>query len=353
MPKTSLRLMLMNVENLFSPGNHFYGSSYTENEFKDKVDWISSMIARAQVHVVALTELGENSTTCINKLINTTNEKDKTAWQPFSHEFRASPGNSPTKIRTAVMSRFPLNDTASLVQYPPGFSVDLHQPGTNPNVGQNWIQVPSTEFSRPVARVKVNPPNGADPFYLFVVHLKSKRPKKAEHDNNNEAIGIARSAIQRNIEAAAMRYYFDTFLPTQYANNKKVATIIAGDFNDTPSSVPAENIQGPFDKNPGPSSTWSNLDKLRLISCARLHLKESAYEDKLFSYVYNEQFSLIDQVFVTQHLPGKFVRMETYNDHVFRHQDLSSVTSQEKQWKSRVTDHGAIVVEFVRMLKSD
>ncbi len=65
----------------------------------------------------------------------------------------------------------------------------------------------------------------------------------------------------------------------------------------------------------------------------------------------NESFTLIDHAFVTEHLPKKFVRMEIYNDHVFRHHDLSSPTKQEQQWKSKASDHGIVVVEFKRMLK--
>lgn len=349
MAKTSLRILFMNLENLFSPGKEFYGSQYTPAEYADKVNWIGSMIAESQVHIAALTELGEDSKSCIEDVVKAANEKDTTTWGPFKHEFRAEPSKGSTKIRTAVISRFELTNTESIAGYPEGFCVDLHKPGTSFDEAENWIAVPSTQFSRPVAKVRANPENGT-PFNLFVVHLKSKRPTKAEHDGYNEAIGIARAAVRRNVEAAALRYYFDAFLPQQYQMDEKVPTLAVGDFNDTPTSVPTENIRGRFDRIPGPASPWSEVDKRRLISCARLHLKKSAYEDKLFSYVHNESFSLLDQVFVTQHLPGRFVRFEVWNDHVLRHQAMSSPTDQEKQWKSMVSDHGVIVVEFNRML---
>lgn len=351
MGKTSLRIMYMNVENLFSPGQSFYGSQYDQQEYDDKVNWIADKIARANVHVVGLTEIGENSTTCITNILNVLSNNDSTGWPVFQHEFRAQPGKGSTKIRNAVISRFPFSNTESLVNFPSGFQVDLYKPDANSDSQNNWITVPTSEYNRPVAKVTVNPPNGANPFNFFVIHLKSKRPAKASHDGYNEAIGIARSAIQRNVEAAALRYYMDSFLPLQYADNNKVPTIVGGDFNDTPTAVPVENIRGSFDRKPGPSSIWSKQDKLRLLSCARLHLKTNAYEDKLFSYVHNESFTLIDHAFVTEHLPKKFARMEIYNDHVFRHHDLSSPTEQEQQWKSKVSDHGIVVVEFKRMLK--
>lgn len=352
MSKTSLRVLSMNVENLFSPGITFYNSKYSQKEYDEKIDWIGSIIAQCQAHVVGLVEVGEKAAKCVDDIIQSANTKDKTGLkEKFAFKYLASPGKGGTKIRNAVISRYKLTNEESISQYPAGFKVDLLKPGTNPNVKKNWITVPSKAFSRPVLKAVVNPPKGANPFNIFVVHLKSKRPNTAKHDKYNEAIGIARSAIQRNTEASALRFYFDTFLPKQYTKNKKVATILAGDFNDTPTSVPFENIRGTFDTVPGPASTWSSIDKKRLISCARLHLKTSAYEDKLFSYVFNESFTLIDQMLVTEHLVGKFVRMEVYNDHVFRHQDMSSLTAVEKQWKSTFSDHGAVLVEFKKMLK--
>jgi predicted extracellular nuclease len=350
MAKTSLRVMFINLENLFSPGVNFYGSHYSQEQYNDKVSWIASRIAEADAHVVALSELGENSESCINDVMRITNEQSDASSNPFQHEFRAVPGGTSTRIRTAVMSRFDLSDTDSIVTYPEGFSVDLHVPRTSHDNEENWVTVPSSRFSRPVAKVRVNTGKGSS-FNLFVVHLKSKRPIKVERDGYNEAIGIARSAVQRNVEAAALRYYLDTFLPEQYDDDKTVPTFLVGDFNDTPTSVPVENIRGPFDKVPGPASKWSAADKRRLVSCARLHLKKSAYEDKLFSYVHNESFSLIDQAFVSEHLVSKFKRFEVYNDHVFRHQDMSVKTDEEQQWKSMVSDHGIIVMEFTRMLK--
>jgi len=349
--KTSLRLGFMNSENLFSPGNSFYGSEYTPEQYKEKFEWIGKRVADLRVHVCSFTEIGEDPNTCLQDVMRVANREDKKTKPPFSHIFLAEPAKAGAQIRVAIMSRFPLSEMESIVQYPAGFSVDLHKPGTDPDDASNWITVPSTEYSRPVGKAKITPPNNATPFNLFVVHLKSKRATKAKHDNYNEAIGIARAAIRRNLEAAALRYYLDTFLPAQYQQDPEVPTILVGDFNDVPNSVPIENIRGPFDKDPGPSGTWSEPDKRRLLSCARLHMKKSAYDDKLFSYVHNESFTLIDQAFITEHLPGRFTGLEVYNDHVFRHQSIKEGTEEEQQWKSMVTDHGIIVLEITRMLR--
>jgi predicted extracellular nuclease len=348
MGKTTLRLVSMNLENLFTPGQNFYGSSYSQDEYAEKIDWIASRIAEADAHVAALVELGEDSGIATQDLLAAINAKEPGSPIPFQHEYRADAEPGSTVIRNAIISRFPLSEASSLKSYPQKFKVDLLTPETDAGDPANWITVPSKGFGRPIAHALVE--TGGTPFHLFVAHLKSKRPKTAKHDGYNEPIGMARSAIQRNVEAAALRFYFDKFLPDQYAADSKVATILAGDLNDTPGSVPVQNIRGPFDSTPGPSSTWSEPDKRRLLNCARLHLKVNSYEDKLYSYVYEEQFSLLDHVFVTEHLAKKFKRLEIYNDHVLRHRQLSSPTDEEKQWKSRVSDHGILVVEFTRML---
>lgn len=83
MAKTSLRILFMNLENLFSPGKEFYGSQYTPAEYADKVNWIGSMIAESQVHIAALTELGEDSKSCIEDVMKAANEKDTTTRGSF------------------------------------------------------------------------------------------------------------------------------------------------------------------------------------------------------------------------------------------------------------------------------
>ena len=349
MSKTSLRILFLNSENLFSPGVSFYGSSYTQAEYDAKIAWMANFIVDKQAHIVGLTEVGSNAQTCINDLV--TQIRHITGGNNYSHHFIGQPNIGSTQIRNAVLSEFPIDasQSTSLDVFPANFSVNLHTPGTSSSDPNNWQTVPYSRFNRPVLQARIQLPRYDLNF--FVVHLKSKRPKLSSIDNNNEAIGSARSAIMRTTEAAALRYYLDSFLTNQYNTDASVPSVLVGDFNDDPTSVPIEIIRGPFDKKIGPASNWSEPDKRRLISCARMHQKFAAYEDKLYSYIHNDVFSLIDQGFVTQHLTSKFKRMEMYNDHVIRHQMMSTQTTDEaQQWKSRVSDHGAFVVEFVRVL---
>ncbi len=347
-----LRLLFLNAENLFTPGIVFYGSEYSKEEYNDKIVWIRDMITYLNADVCALSEIGEKADQClkdiVDKLPKTHPEKPD-----FAYYEHFTPARTGEPIRVAVISRYKLKNKKSLVKYPDGFSVDLLEPGANAGDEKNWKKVPSYEFSRQVGQITVCL-SDTNMFNLFIVHLKSKRPKFAKHDGNNEAIGIVRSAIQRNVEAAALRYYLDTFLPNEYEKDSNVPSILVGDFNDVPNSVPLENIRGPFDRNPGPSrKIWAKVDRRRLISCARLHLKKVAYEDKLFSYVHNENFSLIDQAFVTQHLVTNFKRMEVYNDHVFRHQELKHDrrTKVDQQWMTTVSDHGVVLIELSDMIE--
>jgi len=354
MGKTTLRILYINAENLFSPGVKFYSSSYSEAEYLGKINWLGSTIAFADADVVALTEVGDEARTCIDDLVAVINAQNPA--KAIQETFIARPSKGSTKIRAAVLSRFPITDTTSVTAFPSNFKVDLHDLGTDEGERSNWVKVPIGEFSRPVAQVRIEPPHNATPFNLFVVHLKSKRPAIAGHDgrnrHNNEAVGSARAAIRRNMEAAALRVQLNKFLTDQFEADPKIASILVGDFNDTPTSVPLENIRGPFDRDPGPSSPWTENDKVSLITCARLHLMKGAYEDRLYSYIHEESFSLIDQALVTKHLVGRFQHLEVINDHVLRHEQLkTAVTADDRQWKSIVSDHGAIVLEFTRMLR--
>jgi predicted extracellular nuclease len=354
MGKTTLRVLYINAENLFSPGVRFYNSQYTESEYLGKINWLGSTIAFANADVVALTEVGDNARACIDDLMGVINAQNPA--KAITDSYIARPSKGSTKIRAAVLSRFPLSDTTSMTAFPGNFKVDLHDLGTHEGERSNWLEIPIREFSRPVAKVRVNPPSNVTPFNLFVVHLKSKRPTIAGHDghdhHNNEAIGSARAAIRRNMEAAALRVHLNKFLVDQFDENPKIPSMLVGDFNDTPTSVPLENIRGPFDRDPGPSSPWTTNDKISLITCARLHLLKGAYEDRLYSYIHNESFSLIDQALVTKHLVGRFQHLEVLNDHVLRHEQLRTpVTDDDRQWKSIVSDHGAIVLQFTRMLR--
>jgi hypothetical protein len=347
MGKTTLRIGFVNTENLFSPGVNFYGSVYTAEQYEEKVNWIGRSVAALQVDVCAFTEIGEDPDSCLDDVKTVVNDEDKTDRPPFEFKKHFEQSRTGTPIRVAILSRYDLTNEESLTQFPTGFKVDLPVPGNG-----DWVKVPFEKYSRPVGKALVNLPNNAKPFNLFVVHLKSKRPKLSDEDDvlHSDAIGSARSAIMRNLEAAALRCYMNTFLPAQYDTDPGIPTVLVGDFNDVPNSVPLENIRGPFDKDLEPQTPWTLNDKLKLFSAARLHMKKSAYDDKLFSYVHDESFTLIDQAFVTMHLTGKFKRLEVYNDHVLRHQTIVKGTEQEKRWKSTVSDHGFVVLELNRML---
>ena len=181
MSKTSLRVMFINLENLFSPGNTFYGQEYTPAQYADKVAWIGNRIAEGQVHVVAMSELGDDSTKCVQDVIAAANLADSGAWTntwgAFQFEHRADPSPRAPRIRTALISRFPLTNTDSITDFPDGFEVDFFDvDADNEDDRSNWNSIPLSQFSRPIAKATVNPPDKT-PFNIFVVHLKSKRPK--------------------------------------------------------------------------------------------------------------------------------------------------------------------------------
>jgi predicted sulfurtransferase len=45
-----------------------------------------------------------------------------------------------------------------------------------------------------------------------------------------------------------------------------------------------------------------------------------------------------------------FERMDVYDNHVLRHREIATDTLEAQQWKSAVSDHGVVVVEFRNVL---
>ena len=42
--------------------------------------------------------------------------------------------------------------------------------------------------------------------------------------------------------------------------------------------------------------------------------------------------------------------MDVYDNHVLRHREIATDTLEAEQWKSVVSDHGVVVVEFRNVL---
>jgi len=136
MSQTSLLILFLNCENLFSPGENFYGSAYTQAEYDAKIDWMANFIIDKQAHIVGLTEVGSDAELCITDLVNRIGQI--TGENKFAHHFIAVPNIGSAKIRNAVISEFPINQnqSTSLEVFPDNFAVNLLTPGTsssNPN----------------------------------------------------------------------------------------------------------------------------------------------------------------------------------------------------------------------------
>ena len=100
MGPTSLRVLYLNAENLFSPGEHIYTSSgYTESQYLGKINWLASTIAFADVDVVALTEIGDNASSCIGDLVAIINQLGTTA---------AAAHGLGVRIKSIAFSSFPV-----------------------------------------------------------------------------------------------------------------------------------------------------------------------------------------------------------------------------------------------------
>ncbi len=204
------------------------------------------------------------------------------------------------------------------------------------------MEIPLLKFSRPILKVRLEIRTGLEVF-VFVVHLKSKRPKMSEdakpHDPRERSKGHARSLMLRAAETTAMRHLLLDTLQDTYD-----PVIVMGDFNDDGGAVTSKIMSG--------SPPWRNLDrkdKERIWDALLYNTKDiqarQSYRDVYYTHVHNGHYDSLDHILVSQ----EFVRqnpsrvgyveyVKVFNDHL-----VDDTLSDDKipLWQS---DHGQVVV---------
>ena len=205
----------------------------------------------------------------------------------------------------------------------------------------NGVEMPLTKFSRPVlqAKIQIHPELVVN---VFVVHLKSKRPKIKEgvnpHDPRERAMGHARSLMIRAAETTALRHILlDTLENTDHP------VIVLGDFNDDGSAVTSKILCG--------TEPWRNLKREEKAAIWDVHLynvkdiqARQSYRDVYYTHLHNGHYDSLDHILVSQ----EFVRqnpqrlgyveyVKVFNDHLI---DQSLSDDRVPKWES---DHGQVV----------
>jgi hypothetical protein len=188
MNRTRIKVGTFNLYNLALPGERYYNHTYRHDEFSKKVEWLSNQLNRMDADIVGFQELFHKP--ALQQVLNATGR-----YEGAEIVMSARKGEGPA---VALASRFEVMEYTVYTDFPVKARLEFDD-----------VYLPLTEFSRPVlsVRVQIRPDFTVT---VFVVHLKSKRPKVREgvdpHDPGERALGHARSLMIRAAEATALRH---------------------------------------------------------------------------------------------------------------------------------------------------
>lgn len=292
---TSFTALTWNVENLFPPGHLISArKAVTEEEYAAKLDYLAQTILTIQPDVLALQEIGSESSTGhpLHDLQSRLNGQ-------YPHKALSSYPDL-RGIRVGFLSRFLIDDVDEFATFAPGELASV----------PNWYpSPPSTRMGRGALRIDVEPVAGVH-IRLVTVHLKSKLitypgGRFAPQNENERAIGAGLGLLRRAAEAVTVRQYLNNLLVADAA----ARTIVLGDFNDEPRAATTQLFMGPEDAD---ATSTDKFDPVRLYNLVDgIPRRGDATNDKWFlpeaerfSRVYNGRGELIDHLFASKNLLG-------------------------------------------------
>ena len=328
MADIAVKVGTFNVLNLARQGEKYYDDepAYTAEEYEAKANWIADQLTDMDADVVGFQEVFHEEAL-----------RDVCA---RSGRYQAgtvvAPGADGTSgPQLGIATRLPIIDAATTtVQFPRG--LDVVAAG---------IALPVGEFSRPVLRTRLRLDDTRE-VTVFVVHLKSKRPIRADgaapDDPREEALGKARALIRRASEAAALRFLL---LEEMVGNTRPV--IVLGDLNDATRAVTTDIVMGdePSRFWPSPAKKPIYWDRL-LYSAHEINARNSG-RDVSYTHIFNGRYDNLDHILVSQEFYDRnpqriatVANVRYFNDHL-----VDSQLSNDR--RTRVTsDHAQVVAEI-------
>jgi endonuclease/exonuclease/phosphatase family metal-dependent hydrolase len=306
--------------NLVSPGERYYNRVCREDEFVQKAAWIGAQLRKMDADIVGFQEVFHEA-----------------ALQQVVHQSGLYP--DATILMSERVGESPAVGLVSRLEV-----LEHHVYRDFPSKAQlefDGVAVPIYKFSRPVlhARLRLRPEVIVN---VFVVHLKSKRPKINEnldpHDPREQALGNARSLMVRAAETTALRHLLlDTLQDTTHP------VIVMGDFNDDGGAVTSQIIAGPEPWRKLPNAVKNTLWDVHLYNVKDIQARQS-YRDVYYTHLHNGHYDSLDHILVSQ----EFVRqnpkrlgyveyVKVFNDHLI---DETLSDDRVQYWQS---DHGQVV----------
>lgn len=334
MRKKIIRISSFNALNLVLPEHIYYEThKYSYSDYAKKIDWMNYQLSQMNSDIIGFQEIFHKE--ALEELVQ------KGGMYKDAEIHVANPtGNLP---RVAVLSRFPVEEIKIYEDFPQNAIIDIVNEDTN-----DKAILPFKKFSRPVLRAKIRVYKGFS-IYVYVVHLKSKRPMLHDNEDRDNPMDVAkakaRSLFLRAAEATALRS-----LLMQTLQNKKLPVVLLGDVNDTGLSVTTKIVSGepphrrlPFDV------------KKRLWDVLLYHVKDiqarKSYSDFYYTHIHNGHFESLDHIMVSEELVAenpkhlaKIGYVTIMNDHLI---DRTLTNQKPRRWKS---DHGLVTTTVELML---
>jgi len=305
-----------NLLNLANPNRVYYENqdAYTEREYERKLDWIGERFNALNADVLAVQEVWDEAAL-----------KAAIARSGLRYDFVSVPGaeNTPAGSgaqgtpRVGIATRLQVDNLQSLVDFPPGFGVEV--PGLGPH----------TRFERPPLLATLRMKHGQQ-VNVLTVHLKSKRPKFLQdaqgnplEDRDDRKVGVMaslRSLLMRGAEAAALRCIVIDLL-----QDTNTPLVVMGDFNDNPHSVTTQLVA---------ATSEVAYDKaardVALFNAYEMQGESALKKDVAYSHIHQGFPDVLDQIFVSEefvatsrHSLGDVRRVDYFNDHLHEGRDRS------------------------------
>ncbi len=320
MERKHFKVGTFNLLNLASPGERYYNHTYSEEQFDKKANWLANHLKLLDADIIGFQELFHLP--ALQKVLLLNGQ-----YNGASVKMGRRNGLGPA---VGLVSRFKAVDYEIFVDFPEQARLEF-----------GGVEMPLYKFSRPVllAKLQIRPDLIVN---VFVVHLKSKRPKIKEganpHDPRERAMGHARSLMIRAAETTALRHLLlDTLENTDHP------VIVMGDLNDEGHAVTSKILTG--------SEPWRNLRREEKAKIWDVHLynvkdiqARQSYRDVYYTHIHNGHYDSLDNILVSQ----EFVRqnpqrlgyveyVKVFNDHLV---DETLSDDRTPRWKS---DHGQVV----------
>lgn len=342
--EVNFRVGSFNLLNLVRPGVRYYDLPvFSQQEHDQKVQWIASMLERAQPDIVGFQEVF--SSTSLEAAVSLTNNFPDHAQvlSPGAEIETNEEDGKALRPKVGLATRFQILRHESIKKFPS--SADFQIPSKSPEGIEQLIDVPIKEFERPPLRAEILIPEADVTVIVYVTHLKSKRPiYKVDEDRENpihRALGSLRAQLIRSLEATALR----ARIVSDIKENRK-PLIVLGDLNDTVDSTSTQIIAGDAPDFRWPSKIKRMYWDVLLYSTNTIQTRQDL-KDFSYTHIHHGKRDLLDHILVSQEFYhrnskriGKVTYQHIFNDHLFDW----SLTSRESD--RTMSDHGMPVAEI-------